>query len=200
MNNNPVRKAIIERRTAETEIKLTLNLDGNGESQIASGIPFIDHMLTLFARHSGSDLKIEANGDIEVDFHHTVEDLGICLGQALTQALGDCGGIARYGEALIPMDETLCGAVVDISKRPFLVFNVAVTAPKVGELDSELIEEFFRAFTVHGGLTLHINLNYGKNQHHIFEAAFKAAAHALRRAWTRRSELDGKVLSSKGSL
>ena len=197
---NTLRKAEIKRQTAETRIELSLNLDGGGESKIATGVPFLDHMLTLFARHSGADLEIKAQGDIEVDFHHTVEDLGICLGQALSQALGDAAGIARYGEALIPMDETLCGAVVDISKRPFLVFNVAITTPKVGKLDSELIEEFFRALAVHGGLTLHLNLNYGKNQHHIFEAAFKATAHALRRAWTLRSELEGKVLSSKGTL
>lgn len=199
MTNTP-RKAEIKRKTAETRINLELNLDGSGQSKIETGIPFLDHMLTLFARHSGADLTIAAQGDIEVDFHHTVEDLGICLGQALNQALGDFSGIARYGEALIPMDETLCGAVVDISKRPFLVFNIALTAPKVGELDSELIEEFFRAFAVHGGLTLHLNLNYGKNQHHIFEATFKACAHALRRAWTQRADLDGKVLSSKGTL
>ena len=199
MENNP-RIAEINRQTAETSIKLSLNLDGSGQSQIETGIPFIDHMLTLFARHSGCDLNIMASGDLEVDFHHTVEDLGICLGQALCQALGDMGGIARYGEARIPMDEALCGAAVDISRRPFLVFNLALTAPKVGDLDSELIEEFFRALTVHGGLTLHLNLHYGKNQHHIFEAAFKAAAHALRRAWTRRAELSGQVLSTKGTL
>ena len=197
---NTLRKAEIKRQTAETKIELSLNLDGGGASKIATGVPFLDHMLTLFARHSGADLTIAARGDIEVDFHHTVEDLGICLGQALSQALGDFSGIARYGEALIPMDETLCGAVVDISRRPFLVFNVALTAPKVGKLDSELIEEFFRAFAVHGGLTLHLNLKYGKNQHHIFEAAFKASAHALRRAWTRLDELDGQVLSTKGTL
>ncbi len=194
------RRAQIKRETAETSINLTLDLDGSGQARIATGVPFLDHMLTLFARHSGADLEIAAQGDIEVDFHHTVEDLGICLGQALSRALGDFSGIARYGEALIPMDETLCGAVVDISKRPFLVFNIAITAPKVGKLDSELMEEFFRAFAVHGGLTLHLNLNYGKNQHHIFEAAFKACAHALRRAWTQPEELAGKVLSTKGTL
>ncbi|MCK5540071.1 MAG: imidazoleglycerol-phosphate dehydratase HisB [Deltaproteobacteria bacterium] len=199
MKENP-RSAEINRQTAETSIKLALALDGRGSSQIATGIPFIDHMLTLFARHSGCDLEIMASGDLEVDFHHTVEDLGICLGQALSQALGDMGGIARYGEAQIPMDEALCGAVVDISKRPFLVFNLDLTAPKVGELDSELIEEFFRAFAIHGGLTLHLNLHYGKNQHHIFEAAFKACAHALRRAWTPLAELQGQVLSTKGTL
>ena len=199
MKNNP-RRAEIDRQTAETNIKLSLALDGSGHSNIETGIPFIDHMLTLFTRHSGCDLEIMAKGDIEVDFHHTVEDLGICLGQALCRALGDMGGIARYGEARIPMDEALCEAVVDISRRPFLVFNVALTAPKVGELDSELIEEFFRALTVHGGLTLHLNLHYGKNQHHIFESAFKAAAHALRRAWTQREELCGQVLSTKGTL
>ncbi|MBN2705281.1 MAG: imidazoleglycerol-phosphate dehydratase HisB [Deltaproteobacteria bacterium] len=195
-----VRCAEIRRQTAETDIQLLLTLEGQGGGRIETGIPFMDHMLTLFARHSGSDLEILAKGDLEVDFHHTVEDLGICLGQALSQALGELGGLARYGEALIPMDESLCSAVVDISRRPFLVFNLALRTPKVGELDSELIEEFFRALTVHGGLTLHLNLHYGKNQHHIFESAFKAVAHALRRAWTPRTELAGQVLSSKGVL
>ena len=194
------RQAVVERQTAETEIRLRLDIEGTGKAEIASGIPFLDHMLTLFARHSGCDLEIAARGDLEVDFHHTVEDLGICLGQALGQALGDLSGIARYGEALIPMDETLCSAVVDISRRPFLVYNLPATAAKVGEFDSELGEEFFRALAVNGGLTLHLNLHYGKNQHHIFEAAFKATAHALRRAWSRRPELEGRVLSTKGSL
>ncbi len=194
------RQATVERKTAETEIRLTLVIEGAGESQIASGIPFLDHMLTLFARHSGCDLEISARGDLEVDFHHTVEDLGICLGQALDRALGDLAGIARYGEALIPMDETLCSAVVDIYRRPFLVYNLPPATARVGEFDSELGEEFFRAFAVNAGLTLHLNLHYGKNQHHIFEAAFKATAHALRRAWSLRPELGGAVLSTKGSL
>ena len=194
------RGAVIERRTAETDIRLELRLEGRGEGRIASGIPFLDHMLVLFARHSGADLTLEASGDLAVDFHHTVEDIGICLGQALAEALGDLGGIARYGEALIPMDEALCSAVVDISRRPFLVYNISVQTPKVGEFDSELGEEFFRAFATNAGLTLHLNLHYGKNQHHNLEAAFKATAHALRRAWSLRPELAGNVLSSKGSL
>ncbi len=197
---NRARRAVVERRTAETEIRLSLDLEGSGGAAIDSGIPFLDHMLTLFARHSGCDLELAARGDLEVDFHHTVEDLGICLGQALTRALGDLTGIARYGEALIPMDETLCSAVVDISRRPFLVYNLPPATARVGEFDSELGEEFFRALAVNGGLTLHLNLHYGKNQHHIFEAAFKATAHALRRAWSLRPELAGRVLSTKGSL
>jgi len=198
--NKEIRRAVIERTTAETEIRLELVVDGEGKSEIVSGIPFLDHMLTLFARHSGCDLKISARGDLEVDFHHTVEDLGICLGQALTNSLGDLAGITRYGTALIPMDEALCEAAVDISRRPFLVFNLPVVAAKVGEFDSELGEEFFRALAVNAGLTLHLNLRYGRNQHHIFEAAFKATAHALRQAWSRRPDLDGQVLSTKGSL
>ena len=195
-----LRRAEIRRQTAETDIRLTMLLDGAGKARIESGVPFLDHMLTLFARHSGADLEIMASGDLEVDGHHTVEDLGICLGQALAEALGECKGIARYGEARIPMDEALASAVVDISKRPFLVCKLPIVAAKVGDFDSELIEEFFRAFSVHAGLTLHLQLDYGKNQHHIFEAAFKACAHALRRAWQIRPELGGEVLSSKGVL
>ena len=194
------RRSVIERRTAETDIRLILDLDGRGGTNIDTGIPFMDHMLTLFARHSRCGLEITARGDLEVDFHHTVEDLGICLGQALTAALGDGGGIARYGQATIPMDEALCSVAVDLCKRPCLVYNVALVVEKVGDLDTELMEEFFRALVSHGGLTLHLNLHYGKNQHHIFEAVFKALAHALRRAWAPDAALEGRPLSTKGTL
>ncbi len=199
MSEEP-RQGKIVRQTAETSIKLELKLDGRGDSSIGTGIPFMDHMLTLLARHSRSDLVVTAQGDLEVDYHHTVEDLGICLGQALAAALGDGGGIARYGEASIPMDEALCSVAIDLSKRPHLTYNVPLVVEKVGVMDTELMEEFFRAFASHGGLTLHINLHYGKNQHHIFEAVFKALAHALRRAWTPDAGLDGQPLSTKGML
>ena len=199
MSEEP-RQGKIVRQTAETSIKLELKLDGRGDSSIETGIPFMDHMLTLLARHSRSDLMVTAQGDLEVDYHHTVEDLGICLGQALAAALGDGGGIARYGEASIPMDEALCSVAIDLSKRPHLTYNVPLVVEKVGVMDTELMEEFFRAFASHGGLTLHINLHYGKNQHHIFEAVFKALAHALRRAWTPDAGLDGQPLSTKGML
>ena len=199
MSEEP-RQGKIVRQTAETSIKLELKLDGRGDSSIGTGIPFMDHMLTLLARHSRSDLVLTAQGDLEVDYHHTVEDLGICLGQALAAALGDGGGIARYGEASIPMDEALCSVAIDLSKRPHLTYNVPLVVEKVGVMDTELMEEFFRAFASHGGLTLHINLHYGKNQHHIFEAVFKALAHALRRAWIPDAGLDGQPLSTKGML
>ena len=194
------RQGKVQRQTAETNIYLDLQLDGRGRALPATGIPFMDHMLTLFARHSGSDLEVSAQGDLEVDYHHTVEDLGICLGQALSAALGDGGGIARYGQATIPMDEALCSVAVDISKRPHLTYNVPLMVEKVGVMDTELMEEFFRAFSSHGGMTLHINLHYGKNQHHIFEAVFKSLAHALRRAWTPDDSLAGRPLSTKGML
>jgi len=194
------RQGKIQRQTAETNINLELQLDGGRESSISTGIPFMDHMLTLFARHSRSTLMVSAQGDLEVDYHHTVEDLGICLGQALTLALGDGGSIARYGQATIPMDEALCSVAVDLSRRPYLTYNVPLMVEKVGVMDTELMEEFFRAFSSHGGMTLHINLHYGKNQHHIFEAVFKALAHALRRAWMLDAGLDGQPLSTKGML
>jgi len=199
MSGEP-RQGKVMRQTAETSINLELKLDGQGSSSIETGIPFMDHMLTLFARHSRSNLMVTAQGDLEVDYHHTVEDLGICLGQALAAALGDGGGIARYGQATIPMDESLCSVAIDLSKRPHLTYNVPLVVEKVGVMDTELMEEFFRAFAGHGGLTLHVNLHYGKNQHHIFEAVFKALAHALRRAWTPDAGLDGQPLSTKGML
>ncbi|MBN2333331.1 MAG: imidazoleglycerol-phosphate dehydratase HisB [Deltaproteobacteria bacterium] len=194
------RQAKVARKTEETDIRLALVLDGQGMTRVVSGIPFMDHMLTLFGRHSRANLEVTAVGDLEVDFHHTVEDLGICLGQALAQALGDGGGITRYGQATIPMDEALCSVAVDLAKRPNLTFNVPLVVEKVGELDTELMEEFFRAFSSHSGMTLHINVHYGKNQHHIFEAVFKALAHALRQAWQPDAALAGWPLSTKGML
>ena len=200
MSEKTQRQGKVQRRTAETNISLDLRLDGRGSGSITTGIPFMDHMLTLFSRHSHSDLVVSAQGDLEVDYHHTVEDLGICLGQALAAALGDGGGIARYGQATIPMDESLCSVAIDISRRPHLTYNVPLMVEKVGVMDTELMEEFFRAFAAHGGMTLHINLLYGKNQHHIFEAVFKALAHALRRAWAPDDRLAGQPLSTKGML
>lgn len=194
------RRGAIERRTAETDIKLALDLDVPGQAAIDTGIPFMDHMLTLFARHGRCGLEVTARGDLEVDFHHTMEDLGICLGQALAAAIGDGSGLARYGQATIPMDEALCSVAVDLCRRPCLVYNVKLVVEKVGDLDTELMEEFFRALVSHGGLTLHVNLHYGKNQHHIFEAVFKALAHALRRAWAPDAGLGGRPLSTKGML
>ena len=200
MTNKIQRRGKVQRQTAETNISLELLLDGQGTASIATGIPFMDHMLTLFARHSRSDMVVSAQGDLEVDYHHTVEDLGICLGQALVLALGDGGGIARYGQATIPMDEALCSVAVDISRRPHLTYNVLLMVEKVGVMDTELMEEFFRAFASHGSMSLHINLHYGKNQHHIFESVFKALAHALRRAWVPDASLAGQPLSTKGML
>jgi imidazoleglycerol-phosphate dehydratase len=190
----------ISRKTAETDISLRLVLDGNGTGNSDTGIAFFDHMLTLLARHSRCDLDLTARGDLEVDGHHTVEDVGICLGQALAAALGDYGGIARYGSATIPMDEARCTVAIDLSRRPFLVYRVPVKVERIGSFETELVEEFFRAFSVHGGLTLHIDVAYGSNQHHLFEAVFKAVAHALRRAWAVERELHGEPLSSKGVL
>jgi imidazoleglycerol-phosphate dehydratase len=173
------RKARIERNTAETQIKLSLDIDGAGKHKVKTSVPFLDHMLTLFARHGHFDLTVDATGDIDVDYHHTVEDIGIVLGQALRKALGDMKGIRRYGEAKVPMDEALATAVVDVSGRPGLVYNVDLPKGKVGEFDVELAFDFFKALTNHAGLTLHIAVPYGDNLHHIIEAEFKAVARAL---------------------
>lgn len=184
-----------ERETKETTIQLFLNLDG-GEVRIASGIGFFDHMLTALAVHAGWGLVLNCEGDTWVDGHHSVEDIGIVLGQALAD-LVDKTGIQRYGSAYIPMDEALCRAVVDFSGRPFLVYHAGVSAPMIGEYDTELTEEFFRAFAMNAGITLHIEALYGKNAHHIVEGIFKAVAHALAAALEPR---DGGVLSTKGVL
>lgn len=194
------RKALIERKTTETNVSVELCLDGDGTGKISTNIPFLDHMLNLFARHGLFDLNIEAEGDIEIDFHHTVEDIGIVLGQAISQAVGDKKGIKRYGSALIPMDETLASVALDLSGRPYMVYNI--TMPRKGrikEFDTDLIEDFFQALVNNSGITLHINLQYGRNIHHIFEAIFKAFGRALDEATSIDNRVSG-VPSTKGKL
>lgn len=193
------RTANIERTTNETAIQLFLNLDGTGEHSIETGVPFLDHMLTQIARHGFFDLEIEARGDLEIDAHHTVEDLGICLGEAFKQALGDKAGVRRFGRATMPMHESLAAVVLDFSGRPFLVYNVPLPKVQVGNFDLELVEEFLTAFCNHGGINLHVNLAYGDNLHHIVEAIFKALARALDEATGFDPRVAG-VLSSKGKL
>jgi imidazoleglycerol-phosphate dehydratase len=193
------RKAGINRTTAETSVRLQLNLDGSGENKVATGVGFLDHMLVLLARHGFLDLQLQAQGDLEVDSHHTVEDCGLALGQALKQALGDKAGIHRYGEALIPMDETLVQVALDFSGRPFLVFHADIPKIKLGNFDAEMAEEFFRAVAMESGLTLHINVLYGSNVHHMIEGMFKAFARALSQAVAMDSRVRG-VMSSKGTL
>ena len=193
------RRAEIERKTAETQISIKLNLDGEGTCDIATGIGFLDHMLTLLAKHSFMDLTVKAKGDLEVDSHHTVEDIGIVLGEALREALGDKAGIHRYGNCFIPMDETLAQACLDFSGRPFLVFGAEIPKIKLGNYDAEMTEEFFRAVAMHCGLTLHIRVLYGSNVHHIIEAIFKAFARAVAQAAAVDPRVKG-VMSSKGVL
>ncbi len=193
------RTAAIERNTQETQIKLALTIDGTGLGTVSTPVPFLNHMLNLFARHGLFDLEVTATGDTDIDFHHTVEDIGIVLGEAFKQALGDKKGIRRYGQATVPMDETLASVAVDISGRPYLVYHVALPKVKVGEFDVELAREFFQAFTNHCGLNLHMNVMYGDNIHHIIEACFKAVARALDTA----SQMDPRVvgvMSTKGVL
>lgn len=190
------RKSQITRKTKETDISAALNLDG-GEVKINTGIGFLDHMLTALAVHGGFGLTLEAKGDLYVDGHHTAEDVGIVLGKALCEALGDKSGIVRYGSAYIPMDESLGFCAVDISGRPFLVFNAEFVNEKIGELDTCLIEEFMRAFAFNAGITLHLRVEYGKNDHHKAEALFKALAYALKTATRKNS---GEVVSTKGVL
>ena len=196
--NSSDRKASVTRKTGETDIELELVLDGSGKCDVKSGVPFLDHMLTLFAVHGFFDISLRADGDIEVDDHHTVEDIGICLGQAIGTALADKGGIARYGSCFLPMDETLARVVVDISNRPFLHYDVKVAEQKIGSFDTVLAKEFFRAVSQHAGLTLHIDLLHGENGHHIIEAVFKGFGRALNMA-VARIRIDGP-LSSKGCL
>ena len=194
------RRAEVSRTTAETDIQVTMVLDGTGRSTIATGIGFLDHMLTALARHAMLDLTVKAVGDLHIDGHHTPEDVGIVLGQALRQALGDKRGIRRYGHAAIPMDEALAEAALDISGRPFLAWSVPIERPKVGEMDTELFEEFFRAFAFNAGLTLHVTLKAGTNAHHIAEACFKALARALRMALELDPRAPDAVPSTKGVL
>lgn len=193
------RKAEIKRTTKETDISIELNIDGAGISEISTGIGFFDHILTLFSRHGFFDLKIKAIGDLEVDQHHTVEDVGICLGQVFAKAFGDKAGIRRFGNTTIPMGESLANVVLDLCDRPFLVYNVPLKNSKVGEFDVELIEEFFYAFVNNCGVTLHINLAYGSNTHHIIEAIFKAFGRAMDQATSKDERIKG-VLSTKGVL
>ena len=193
------RTASVERLTGETAIKAVLNIDGAGRAQVQTGLGFFDHMLILFGKHGLFDLTVEANGDLEVDGHHTVEDTGIVLGQALAKALGDKAGIKRYGTAFVPMDEALAMVSLDISGRPYLVFDAVLPAERVGQFDSELTEEFLRALSVHAGLTLHVRLLAGKNTHHIIEAIFKALGRALDEATRQDDRIQG-VMSTKGIL
>ena len=192
-----MRKAEVARKTKETDIQLSVDLDGKGEVSIDSGIGFFDHMLTALAVHSGVDMNIKCKGDLYVDGHHSVEDIGICLGKAFAQALGDKSGIARYGSAYVPMDEALAFCSLDISGRAFLVFDANFSDDRIGEFDTCLAEEFFRAFAFNAGITLHIREEYGKNDHHICEAIFKAVAHALKQALAFNG---GAGLSTKGVL
>jgi len=194
------RTATLTRTTSETDIALTLDLDGTGTSDIATGIGFLDHMLTALSRHALFDLTVRAKGDLHIDFHHTTEDVGIVLGAALAQALGDKRGIRRFGHALVPMDEALAEAAVDISGRPLLVWDVAFVQPKIGEMDTELFEEFFRALATNAAVTLHVTRRAGHNAHHVAESCFKAAARALRMAAEPDPRTAGAIPSTKGAL
>lgn len=193
------RKATVERSTAETQIQLELELDGTGQAQIRTGVGFLDHMLELFAKHGGLDLSVTARGDLHVDQHHTVEDVGICLGQALRQALGDKAGIRRYGHFTLPMEETLVTTALDLSGRYFLVFQAEFPTPKIGEFDSELVQDFWQAVAANALCNLHILLLHGRNSHHISEAIFKSTARALRMAVDLDPRQTG-VPSTKGTL
>jgi imidazoleglycerol-phosphate dehydratase len=193
------RSAKTERKTKETQISAELELDGGGASEIQTGIPFLNHMLEIFTRHGLFDLKIKAKGDIEVDYHHTVEDVGLTLGQAFKEALGDKQGIARFGEATVPLDETLAQVVVDLSGRPYLAYNVKIRPGRVGDFDTDLPHEFFQALANQVGMNLHINVTQGENPHHIIEACFKALARAMGQATRVDPRVKG-VLSTKGSL
>ena len=193
------RTATIKRQTKETDIQVELNLDGSGTARIETGIPFFDHMLTLFTAHGFFDLTVTGQGDIDVDFHHTVEDVGLALGDAIAEALGDKKGIRRFGHAVTPMDETLSAVTVDLSNRPYLVFNVPVEGRHGRYFDTALAKEFFKSLSTRAGMNLHINLSYGENEHHIVESIFKSASRALDQA-TRRDDRISGVRSTKGTL
>jgi imidazoleglycerol-phosphate dehydratase len=195
----PTRTASIDRATRETQIKLELNLDGSGQAKLNTGVGFLDHMLELLARHGALDLTVEAKGDLHVDQHHTVEDTGICLGQAVRQALGDKKGIRRYGHFTLPMEETLATTAIDLSGRYFLVFDAKFPSPKIGDFDSELVEDFWQAFAANALCNLHVLIHYGRNSHHISEAIFKSSARALRMAIEADERMTG-VPSTKGTL
>ena len=195
-----MRTAMIERKTRETEIMVSLDLDGTGDYDVDTGIGFLDHMLEALSRHAMIDLKVRAQGDLHIDFHHTTEDTGIVIGQAIAKALGDFKGIRRFGEATIPMDETLTRCAIDVSNRPYLIWNVNFTRPKLGEMDTELFKEWFQAFAQNAGLTLHVENLYGENNHHIVESCFKGLARALREAIEIDPRKADAVPSTKGVL
>ncbi len=197
--SNRMRTAKVVRETRETKISLTLNLDGTGTAEVSTGIGFFDHMLQSFARHGFFDMTLNVQGDLDVDCHHTIEDVGIVLGQAIKEALGDKAGICRYGTDILPMDETLCLCAIDLSGRPYLNFNIDFTVEKVGAFDTEMVREFFYAVSYSAGMNLHIKKLDGTNNHHMIEAAFKAFARALDKAVQRDARIEG-VLSAKGTL
>ena len=194
------RQATVERSTKETSIKAGVDIDGTGKAAIATGIGFLDHMLEQLARHSLIDIELEAKGDLHIDFHHTAEDSGIVLGQAVAKAMGSKQGIARYASVHLPMDDTLTRVAVDVSGRPYLVWKVAFSQPKIGEMDTELFREWFQAFAQHAGITLHVETLYGENNHHIAETCYKGLARALRQALTIDPRQQGRVPSTKGTL
>ncbi len=195
-----MRKGAVKRTTKETDIEVSVNLDGSGASEIATGIGFLDHMLDLLARHSRLDIVAKAKGDLHIDHHHTTEDVGIALGQAVKQALGDMKGIARYADVHVPMDEALTRVAIDVSGRPFLVFKAEFVRDKVGTFDTELVNEWFQAFAMNSGVTLHVETLYGTNDHHIAESCFKGLARALRAAFAIDPRAAGEVPSTKGQL
>jgi len=194
------RKASVARKTKETEISVSLDLDGSGKSEISTGIGFLDHMLEQLSRHSLIDLTVKAKGDLHIDFHHTTEDTGLAIGEAVSKALGNRTGITRYGAALIPMDETLTRVALDASNRPYLIWKVAFSRPKLGEMDTELFKEWFQAFAQSAGLTLHVENLYGDNNHHIVESCYKALARALRQAVEIDPRKSDAIPSTKGVL
>jgi imidazoleglycerol-phosphate dehydratase len=195
-----MRKAAIKRTTKETDIAVAINLDGRGAGSISTGIGFLDHMLELFARHARIDMDVMAAGDLHIDYHHTTEDVGIALGQAVKQALGDMKGISRYADVLLPMDETLTRVAVDVSGRPFLVFRTTFNSEKIGTFDTQLVGEWFRAFAMNAGITLHVETLYGINDHHISESCFKGLARTLRAAVAIDLQAKDEVPSTKGQL
>ncbi len=200
MTQQTKRQGKVERKTKETQIAVAVDLDGSGRSEISTGIGFLDHMLDQLSRHSLIDLSVKAKGDLHIDFHHTTEDTGICIGEAVAKALGDRKGIRRWGEATVPMDETLTRVALDASNRPYLIWKVTFSKPKLGEMDTELFKEWFQAFAQNAGLTLHIENLYGENNHHIVESCFKGLARALRQAIEIDPRKSDAVPSTKGVL
>jgi len=195
-----MRKGSVKRTTKETDIDVSVNLDGTGAAQIATGIGFLDHMLDLLARHSRVDMTVKAKGDLHIDHHHTTEDVGIALGQAVRQALGDMKGITRYADVHLPMDEALTRVAIDVSGRPMLVFKVKFMRDKIGSFDTELVNEWFQAFAMNSGITLHVETLYGSNDHHISESCFKGLARALRAAFAVDARAANEIPSTKGTL